>query len=91
MTKLIAIDPTSLESVTGGATPKQPPTGSGSGSNSALLGQLSSLQSSIKDLASQKPQSAFGGANTMLLFVALAMSRPAPAAANVVYVRRGYW
>jgi hypothetical protein len=89
MTKLTAIDPTFLESVTGGATPKQPPTGSSN--NSALLGQLSSLQSSIKDLATQKPQSAFGGANTMLLFCALAMSRPAPAATNVVYVRRGYW
>jgi len=88
-TNLTVLDTTSLDSVTGGATPKW--SGSSSSDNSALVNQLSGLQSSIKDLAAQKPQSAFGGLNTTLLFCALAMSRPAPAATNVVYVRRGCW
>lgn len=87
MTTLDAIDPTSLEAVTGGTTQKTPASSSG---NSALVSQLTGLQSSIKDLAAQKPQSVFGG-NTMLLFAALAMNRPAAASTNVVYVRRGCW
>lgn len=88
MTTLDVIDPTSLDSVTGGTTQKAP--SSSGGSNSALVSQLTGLQSSIKDLAAQKPQSVFGGVNTVLLFAALAANRPAPSA-NVVYVRRGCW
>ena len=86
-TTLDVIDPTSLDAVTGGTTQKAP---SSSGNNSSLVTQLTGLQSSIKDLAAQKPQSVFGG-NTMLLFAALAMNRPAVASTNVVYVRRGCW
>ena len=73
--------------VPGGTTQKGPASGN---SDSALVSQLTGLQSSIKDLAAQKPQSAFGG-NTMLLSAALAMNRPAVASTNVVYVRRGCW
>jgi len=87
MTTLDVLDTTSLDSVTGGTAQKVP---ASSGGNSALVSQLTSLQSSIKDLAAQKPQSAFGGVNTVLLFAALAANRPA-ASANVVYVRRGCW
>lgn len=89
MTTLDVIDATSLDSVTGGTAQKAP--ASSSNTNSALVSQLTGLQSSIKDLAAQKPQSVFGGANTMLLFAALAMNRPAVASTNVVYVRRGCW
>ncbi|MBL0215013.1 MAG: hypothetical protein IPQ07_14145 [Myxococcales bacterium] len=93
MSNFTSIDPTSLDSVTGGKTVK-PNTSVGgstssSGSSDALLNQLTGLQSSIKDLASAKPQSAFGGTNTMLLFAVLAMNRPQQS--NVVVVRRGFW
>ena len=87
-TTLDVIDPISLDAVTGGTAQKSP--AGSSNNNSALVSQLTGLQSSIKDLAAQKPQSAFGG-NTMLLFAALAMNRPAVASTNVVYVRRGFW
>jgi hypothetical protein len=87
MTTLDVIDTTSLDTVTGGTAQKVP---ASSGGNSALVSQLASLQGSIKDLATQKPQSAFGGMNTVLLFAALAANRPA-ASSNVVYVRRGCW
>jgi len=86
MTTPDVLDPTSLDSVTGGTAQKAP-----TGTNSALVSQLTGLQSSIKDLAAQQPQRAFGGVNTVLLFAALAANRPAAAAPNVVYVRRGYW
>ncbi len=94
MSNFTSIDPTSLDSVTGGKAVK-PNTSVGgsssgsSGSSDALLSQLTGLQSSIKDLASAKPQSAFGGTNTMLLFAVLAMNRPQQS--NVVVVRRGFW
>jgi hypothetical protein len=87
MTTLDVIVPTFLDAVTGGTTQKVP---ASSSSNSALVSQLTGLQSSIKDLAAQKPQSVFGGVNTMLLFAALAANRPA-ASTNVVYVRRRCW
>ena len=87
MTTLDVIETTSLGLVTGGTAQKVP---ASSGGNSALVSQLSGLQSSIKDLAQQKPQSVFGGVNTVLLFAALAANRPA-ASSNVVYVRRGCW
>ena len=87
MTTLDVLDPTTLDSVTGGTGQKMP---ASSGDNSALVSQLTGLQSSIKDLAAQKPPSVFGGVNTMLLFAALAMNRPA-VSSNVVYVRRGCW
>lgn len=85
MSTLTSIDPTSLDSVTGGTAVK-PNSSSGS---SELLTQLTGLSSSIKDLAAQKPQSTLGSSNTLLLFAALAMNRPQQT--NVVYVRRGYW
>jgi len=83
-----SIDPTTLNSVTGGKTVKGT-SASSSSSNEALVNQLSGLQSSLKDLSSQKPQSTLGNTNTMLLFCALAASRPQQT--NVVYVRRGRW
>ncbi|CAN5921883.1 hypothetical protein BH11MYX3_BH11MYX3_19410 [soil metagenome] len=90
MSNFATIDPTSLDSVTGGKTVKpNSSTGSSSGSPE-LLGQLTGLSSSIKDLAAQKPQSTLGNSNTLLLFGLLAMNRPQQTA-NVVYVRRGCW
>ncbi len=93
--KTLTVLPTdTLDSVTGGTktVETKTPSGSSSGSSSALSTQLAGLQSSIKDLASaQKPQSVFGGTNAVLLFAALAMNRPAPAQTNVVYVGRRHW
>jgi len=88
-TNLTTLDPSDLDSVTGGKLVKPGP-GSSSG-NSEILSQLSSLQSSIKDLSKPAQSgSAFGGSNLML-FAMLAMNRPA-AQTNVVYVRRrGCW
>ncbi len=93
MSNLTVLDHDSLDSVIGGTktVDNKTPTGS-SGSSSALTTQLAGLQSSIKDLAAQKPaQSLFGGSNTILLFAALAMNRPQPAQTNVVYVGRRHW
>ena len=88
-----SIDPDALDTITGGTAVKTASTGSTSSgsSNSAVLTQLQGIQSSLKDLGSAKPQSAFGNTNTMLLFCALAASRPQQTT-NVVYVRRpGCW
>lgn len=96
MSNFTSIDPSSLDSVTGGGKTVTGEHGStstssgSSGANSALLTQLSGLQSSIKDLASAKPQSTFGNTNTVLLFAMLAAQRPQQQT-NVVYVRRGFW
>jgi len=89
-THLITLDSSDLDSVTGGKTVKTGP--GGSSGNSEVLSQLSSLQSSIKDLSKPAQSgSAFGGSNLML-FAMLAMNRPAVAQTNVVYVRRrGCW
>lgn len=94
MSNLTVLDNDSLDLVTGGSTPVQPQQShpSPGSSSSALTSQLAGLQSSIKDLAAQKPaQSLFGG-NSMLLFAMLAMNRPQVAQTNVVYVgRRSWW
>ena len=81
MTDLTFLDSVALDTVTGGKT----------SSNEALTTQLSALQSSIKDLAKQPQQSAFGNPTNMMLFALLASRPSAPASTNIVYVRRGRW
>jgi hypothetical protein len=77
MSNLTTIDTLALETVTGGTK-----------SGDALLKDLSSLASSIKDLSAKT--SGFSSTQ-MLLLVALAMRNQQPA--NVVYVGRPrfYW
>ena len=94
MSNLTVLDNDSLDFVTGGATPERPQpahSSPSSSSSSALTSQLAGLQSSIKDLAAQKPQQSLFGGNSMLLFAVLAMNRPQVAQTNVVYVGRRPW
>ena len=66
-----------LELVTGGAYPlgtadKAP--GSGGGGNDQLLSTLNGIQSSLKDLSSNKNQGPFSGQNGLLFVTMLALS-----------------
>lgn len=80
---LTPVDLQSLESVTGGASTKRC---GDSSSNDALLQQLTSLSSSIKDISSNKSS---GFSNTEVLMLGLLMSQR-NSQVNVV-VRRPFW
>lgn len=84
---LTSLDASVLDVITGGKS-----VGTKTGNNDAVLSSLSSLQSSVKDLA-QKPQqsSLFGNPTNVMLFALLASQRPAASTTNVVYVRRRGW
>ena len=88
--ELVSIDPHVLDNVTGGKASSG--TGSGGGSSSGiddLLGQLSSITSSIKDI---KTKTSGLSSSEMFMLCALAMQNR-PQQASVIYVgpRRGRW
>ena len=85
MNDLTSLDASVLDGITGGKS-----VGSKT-NNDAVLSSLSSLQSSIKDLANKPQQSAFGNPTNVMLFALLASQRPAAASTSVVYVRRRGW
>lgn len=89
--ELASIDPSVLDSVTGGTSSSSGSSKSGGGSSSnidGLLDQLSSITSSIKDI---KTKTSGLSSGEMFMLCALALqNRPA---ASVVYVgpRRTWW